>query len=149
MSMKRKKDPRHLARILAVQTLFSENFDKLTGRQIYSLNDLMDMNNLTNYDEELFDKLVNGVKENLEGIDKYITHYAPQWPTEQIKKVDLEILRIAIFEAFIKDITPPKVAIDEAIELGKEFGGDSTDKFINGVLGAILKKIGNNGFEKS
>jgi N utilization substance protein B len=57
------------------------------------------------------------------------------------KKVDLEILRVAIYEGFLTDITPPKVAIDEAIELAKELGGESSDKFINGVLGAIYEQV--------
>ena len=65
---------------------------------------------------------------------------APQWPISQIKKVDLQILRIALLEGFLLDLTPRKVAIDEAIELAKEFGGQSSDKFINGVLGAIYEK---------
>ncbi len=147
--MKRKKDPRHLARLLAVQTLFSENFDDSTERQIYSLDDLKTINELENYDKELFEKLMDGVKRNYKKIDKYITQYAPQWPIDQIKKVDLEILRIAIWEGFIEQITPPKVAIDEAIELGKEFGGDSSDKFVNGVLGAILKNKEKNGHKKT
>ncbi len=142
--MKRKNDPRHLARLLAVQTLFCENFKLSQEEHFHSLKDLVDLNKIDNYNQELYENLINGVKENYDKIDKYITEFAPQWPIDQIKRVDLEILRIAIFEGFVAEITPPKVAIDEAIELGKAFGGDSSDKFINGVLGAIFKKTEKN-----
>jgi transcription antitermination protein NusB len=142
--MKRKNDPRHLARLLAVQTLFCENFKLSQEEHSHNLEDLLEMNEINNHNQELYEKLLDGVRKNYDEIDKYITEFAPQWPIDQIKRVDLEILRIAIFEGFIAKITPPKVAIDEAIELGKIFGGDSSDKFINGVLGAIFKKTTNN-----
>ena len=64
-----------------------------------------------------------------------------QWPIEQMKSVDLQILRMAIFEGFVGEITPPKVAIDEAIEVAREFGGEISSKFVNGVLGAIYEEI--------
>jgi len=80
------------------------------------------------------------VREHKEEIDQQIHEHAPQWALDQIKKVDLEILRVAIYEGFLGDVTPPKVAIDEAIELAKELSGDTSDKFVNGVLGAIYEK---------
>ena len=76
----------------------------------------------------------------MEGIDAIISKYAPQWPISQMKLVDLQILRIAIFEGFLGEITPPKVAIDEAIEVAKDFGGEISSKFVNGVLGAIYEE---------
>ncbi len=82
-----------------------------------------------------------GVTDNLDTIDKIIETSAPEWPLSQIAKVDLEILRIAIFELFIARNVPPKVAIDEAVELAKEFGGDNSSKFVNGVLGTVVKQM--------
>ncbi len=138
--MKRRKDPRHFARLLAIQTFFSENFDLNTNRKKHSLKDLKEINEMGDYDKELFKKIIEGVRENKSEIDEKISKYAPQWSLEQIKKVDLEILRIAIYEGFVAKITPPKVAIDEAIELAKELSGEASDKFVNGVLGAIYEK---------
>ena len=138
--MKRKRDPRHFARLLAIQTFFSENFDIEGKRKKHTLKDLKEINEIKNYDKNLFNKILEGVRENKEKIDEEIKNHAPQWSLEQIKKVDLEILRIAIYEGFIGKITPPKVAIDEAIELAKELSGEASDKFVNGVLGAIYEK---------
>ncbi len=92
-------------------------------------------------DRELVRFLVKGVTDNLDAIDKIIEDSAPEWPVEQIAKIDLEALRIAIFELYIAKSVPPKVAIDEAIELGKEFGGENSGKFINGVLGTVVKQL--------
>jgi N utilization substance protein B len=139
--MKKVTDPRHLARELALQYLFSNDFDKNREGYIdFEVSELSILDEIEEYNDELFNKLVAGVKENQEKIDGIITQYAPQWPISQMKLVDLQILRIAIFEGFIENLTPPKVAIDEAIELAKEFGGESNSKFVNGVLGAIYEK---------
>ncbi|MDD4381981.1 MAG: transcription antitermination factor NusB [Candidatus Dojkabacteria bacterium] len=142
--MKRATDPRHLARVLALQKLFSLDFNKDTSQiEELPLDDLVTLDEIEEYNTELYEKIVSGVPENTETIDKMITQYAPQWPIAQMKLVDIQILRIAIFEGFIGKITPPKVALDEAIEIAKEFGGETSSKFINGVLGAIYEK-GNN-----
>lgn len=138
--MKRKDDPRHFTRLLAIQTLFASNFDKTSKRKQHSLKELRDINEIKKFDKELFEKIIKGVEENREEIDEKISEHAPQWSLDQIKKVDLEILRVAIYEGFVGNITPPKVAIDEAIELAKELSGEASDKFINGVLGAIYEK---------
>lgn len=74
-------------------------------------------------------------------LDRQITLSAPEWPLSRINKIDLAILRLAAFELLIKKTEPPKVIIDEAVELAKEFGSDNSAPFINGVLGNILKKI--------
>jgi N utilization substance protein B len=102
--------------------------------------ELVEINEMEEYNEDLYGKILAGVSENTEEIDKVISQYAPQWPINQIKSVDLQILRIAIFEGFIGKITPPKVAIDEAIEVAKDFGGEVSGKFVNGVLGAIYEQ---------
>jgi len=139
--MKKVTDPRHLARELALQYLFSKDFDKnREGYLDFDIAELSLLDEIEEYNEELFEKIIKGVKKNQEEIDKIIVEYAPQWPIEQMKLVDLQILRIAIYEGFLEKITPPKVAIDEAIELAKEFGGESNSKFVNGVLGAIYEK---------
>ncbi|MBU1148677.1 transcription antitermination factor NusB, partial [Patescibacteria group bacterium] len=74
-------------------------------------------------------------------IDQLITKYAPEWPLDQITTVDRNVLRIGVYELKFDDDIPPKVAINEAIELAKTFGGESSGKFVNGVLGAIFKDM--------
>ncbi len=141
--MKTANDPRHLARLLALQYLFSQDFQTNNESKIvYTPDQLSDIDEIdkNKYDKDLFDVLVKGIAQHQAEIDKVITEYAPQWPVDQIKKIDLEIMRLAIVEGFILKITPPKVAIDEAIELSKDFGGSTSDKFVNGVLGAIYDK---------
>jgi len=88
-------------------------------------------------------QLVKGVTEKLPQIDKVIEKAAPEWPIEQITIVDRNVLRIGLYELLYgnKEEVPPKVAINEAIELAKTFGGESSGKFINGVLGTIFKQI--------
>lgn len=77
---------------------------------------------------------------NLPRIDSLITKSAPQWPLDQVNKIDLAILRLAVFELVLNKQEPEKVIIDEAVELAKEFGGQSSPAFVNGVLGTILKE---------
>jgi len=139
--MKRSTDPRHQARILALQDLFSRyfNVEDIPIEEI-SADELLEINSMKEYDLKLYDKIVDGVMEKKEEIDNLIKKYAPQWPIEQMKSVDLQILRIAIYEGFLAEITPPKVSIDEAIEIAKDFGGDISSKFVNGVLGAIYEE---------
>jgi len=139
--MKRATDPRHLARVLALQELFSKDFNKDSiNTDVIPLAELMELDEITQYDTKLYEKIKEGVIDNNTEIDSIITKYAPQWPLDQIKLVDLQILRIAIYEGFIGKITPPKVALDEAIEIAKEFGGETSSKFVNGVLGAIYEE---------
>ena len=139
--MKRSTDPRHQARILALQELFSKYFKigDISTEEI-ALEDLLEMNEMTEYNEDLYKNIVTGVPEESNSIDEIIKEYAPQWPISQMKLVDLQILRIAIFEGFVKKITPPKVAIDEAIEIARDFGGEVSSKFVSGVLGAIYEE---------
>jgi len=138
--MKKPTDPRHLSRELALQTLFSKDFNgQKEGIVEFAVSDLSAIDEINAYNEDLYLSLISGVKEKSEEIDTIITKFAPQWPISQMKLVDLQILRIAIYEGFVALITPPKVAIDEAIEIAKEFGGDTSSKFVNGVLGAIYE----------
>ena len=85
--------------------------------------------------------LVRGALENRDEIDKIISRFAPSWPLSQMAIVDRNILRIAIYEMALSDDTPPKVAINEAVELAKVFGSDSSPRFVNGVLGSVMKTV--------
>jgi len=91
--------------------------------------------------------LTKGVVENMPAIDSIISKAAPQWPIDQISIVDRNILRLGLYELLYedRDAVPPKVAINEAIELAKNFGGESSGKFINGVLGTIYKEMNGEG----
>ena len=94
-------------------------------------------------DENFIWQLVTGVVEHLKEINEIISKAAPQWPISQISIVDRNVLRIGIYELLYgdKEAVPPKVAINEAIELAKSFGGDNSGKFTNGVLGTVYKEI--------
>ncbi|MBN1933327.1 MAG: transcription antitermination factor NusB [Anaerolineae bacterium] len=84
--------------------------------------------------------LMQGVLENQAHLDQWIGTYAPEWPIEQMSIVDRNVLRIALFEFLIDGGTPPKVAVNEAVELAKAFGSDSSPRFVNGVLGSLFAK---------
>ena len=98
---------------------------------------------------EFVDRLVQGTIENIAKIDTIIEKAAPAWPIEQITSVDRSVLRLGLYELLFgsRDEVPPKVAINEAIELAKVFGGDSSGKFVNGVLGTVYREIGEPGKE--
>lgn len=134
---------RHLARTLAMQTLYEWDFN---GRQEKSLLSNVRENAkqfAPDFDDKGFaESIVEGVAEHLPEIDRTIEKYAPEWPLDQITIVDRNVLRIGIFELKYNPEIPPKVAINEAIELAKGFGGESSGKFVNGVLGAIFRDIG-------
>lgn len=133
---------RHLARTVAMQTLYERDFHG--GKMDDS--DAAVARNLEEFAPGLDDKgfakeLVDGVLKHQKDIDATITKYAPAWPLPQITIVDRNILRIGVFELKHSDTVPSKVAINEAIELAKTFGGESSGKFVNGVLGAIFKDM--------
>lgn len=123
--MKTAKDPRHLQRIKLVQNIFAWDF-----------------NHNQPEDPEIIDTL-KGIEEKLRDLDQLIEKAAPAWPLEKINKIDLAILRVATYELlYPKDEesrTPPKVAVDEAVEIAKEFGADSSSSFVNGVLGKLIE----------
>lgn len=133
---------RHLARTVAMQTLYERDFH---GGKMEDP-DAAVTRNLEEFAPGLDDKgfakeLVDGVLKHQKDIDATITKYAPAWPLPQITIVDRNILRIGVFELKHSDTVPSKVAINEAIELAKTFGGESSGKFVNGVLGAIFKDM--------
>ncbi len=92
-------------------------------------------------DQGFSESLLRGVMEHRDAIDATIVKYAPEWPLEQITIVDRNVLRIGVYELTYSPDVPPKVAINEAIEVAKGFGGESSGKFVNGVLGAIFRDL--------
>lgn len=98
-------------------------------------------------DPQFIVNLVKGTIDHIEEVDKIIEKAAPQWPIDQIATVDRNVLRLGLYELMWgdRDAVPPKVAINEAIELAKSFGGDSSGRFVNGVLGTVYKEMGEPG----
>lgn len=134
---------RHLARTLALQTLFEWDFK---GKNPKTLAEIIKYNFESfapEYSDHSFtERIVKGVVDHLEEIDGYIIKFAPQWPLEQITNVDRNILRVGIYELVFDPDIPSKVAINEAIEVAKAFGGESSGTFVNGVLGSIYNNLG-------
>ncbi|HPI67004.1 MAG TPA: transcription antitermination factor NusB [bacterium] len=131
---------RHLSRTVAMQTLYEWDFNHRSQK----LSDLIE-NNIKEYaagleDVEFIRNLVRGITKNLAQIDEKVGQYATEWPLEKTTFIDRNILRLAIYEmCWVKEV-PPKVIINEAIEMAKTFSGSAAGKFINGVLGAIYSK---------
>ena len=126
---------RRRARIAALQALFELDSvghppEDTIARQFEDLSASPDV-------ERFARELVNGVLENKGKIDQTIAHTAPAFPIEQMAAIDRNILRLAIYEILIDNKVPMRAAINEAVELAKEFGGENSPKFINGVLGSV------------
>ncbi|PIS23060.1 transcription antitermination factor NusB [candidate division WWE3 bacterium CG08_land_8_20_14_0_20_40_13] len=132
-------DPRHIARRVALATLFSWGFlsQNLDECQQYAESVI----EAKDYDIDLAKFLIKGVTENIDTLDGFVGYVAREYPVEQMAKVDLIATRIALFEVMIAKNSPLKVAVDEAVLLAKEFGGDGSGKFVNGVLGSIAKLL--------
>lgn len=137
---------RHLARVIALQSLYEHEFRtraeveglqtdiaEILGRNLAVYKDSMD-------EESFVRDLVDGTMQNVTKADELIVPAAPEWPIDQIAMMDLTILRLAIYELYFKREVPPKVVINEAVELAKSFGGENSSKFINGVLGTIYRQ---------
>lgn len=137
---------RHLCRIIALQSLYEYDFrnslsikdlntdlDEILERNIAVYKDAVD-------ESEFITDLAKGTLKNQRKIDSMIVPAAPEWPLDQIAKMDRAILRMSLYELLVKKDVPPKVAINEAVELAKEFGGDNSSKFVNGVLGTIFRQ---------
>lgn len=128
---------RHLSRTIAMQTLYEwdlrqqESVDPIVARNVSEFKD--------DADAEYIKNVVTGTITHLNTIDEKISLAAPEWPIDQISPIDKAILRLAIYELLIDTEVPPKVAINEAVELAKLFGGDNSSKFINGVLGTVYR----------
>ncbi len=139
---------RHLSRSIAMQTLYEWDFN---GGKESKLEEILERN-ISEFapgleDDKFAKDLVKGVLENRKKIDEIISKTAPEWPLEQVSLVDRNVLRLGIYELLFgkREEVPPKVAINEAIELAKSFGGETSGKFVNGVLGTIYRAIGEPG----
>jgi N utilization substance protein B len=135
---------RHLGRIVALQTLYEYEFRLESADASANVDEILDRN-LARYetaieDKRFVDTLAKGVLADQSDLDSKIQPIAPDWPIDQIARIDRNILRIGLYELLSKaDIIPPKVAINEAVELAKAFGSDNSSKFINGVLGTAFR----------
>lgn len=128
-----------------MQTLFEKDFNNIDNAKVGAII----KRNLTEFgmgleDSRFIEELINGVIKNQKKIDKVVEKAAPEWPLAQISGVDRNVLRIGLYELLFgnKEEVPPRVAINEAIELAKAFGGKSSGKFVNGVLGTVFAEIG-------
>jgi N utilization substance protein B len=131
---------RHQARIAALQALFE--IDSVHHNPALVIERRLQDALLPEAGAEFARDLVDGVSEHQEQLDALVGRYAPEWPVDQIAIIDRNILRIAIYEILMRNDTPVKVAINEAVELAKEFGSDSSGRFVNGVLGSLVSSEG-------
>jgi N utilization substance protein B len=137
---------RHLGRIVALQSLYEYEFRISCEDKSASIDEILSRN-LERYEQEIEDtdfvkSLVTGVLDKQEDLDNQIRPLAPEWPLEQIARIDRNVLRLGLYELLYRgDQVPPKVAINEAVELAKAFGSDNSSKFINGVLGTAYRTL--------
>lgn len=137
---------RHLGRIVALQTLYEYEFRRQSEDSQLDLTEVL-QRNIERYKESIDDKdfvrsLVDGVLEYEGELDAKLQPMAPGWPLDQIARIDRNVLRMGLYELLHKsDTVPPKVVINEAVELAKAFGSDNSSKFINGVLGTAYRTL--------
>jgi N utilization substance protein B len=135
---------RHLGRIIALQTLYEQDFRREAGDQDFDLEEVLNRN-IGRYQEMVDDKafiedLVRGVAQRQNELDAQLKPIAPEWPIDQIARMDRVVLRIGLYELQFEKDVPPKVVINEAVELAKAFGGENSSKFVNGVLGTVMRQ---------
>lgn len=129
---------RHQSRMVAMQIIYEWSVrPKEDILEIARTN--IENNPIEDTDEPFIKQLVKGVSKHYAEIDKLVEKAAPEWPLEQIAVIDIAILRLSIYELLFCTDIPPKVAIDEAVELAKTYGGANSSKFINGVLGTVYR----------
>ncbi len=127
--------PRTKARSIALQALYEID---LTGHPFeWVWTNRLEEEKLENNQAEFAYQIISGVAPLMELLDNFLAEHAPEWPLDQISAIDRNILRIALWEFAVYGKTPVKVAINEAVELAKEFGSESSPRFINGVLGSL------------
>lgn len=134
---------RHLGRIIALQTLYEQDFRLECNDETFDLGEVL-KRNIGRYkamvdDQDFIEGLVRGVDAKAGEIDIMLQPIAPEWPIDQIARMDRIVLRMGAYELLYSEKAPPKVVINEAVELAKAFGGDNSSKFINGVLGTVLR----------
>lgn len=137
---------RHLGRIVALQSLYEYEFRTQSEDSTVQIDEILSRN-LDRYEDMIDDKafvenLVKGIIADQADLDDKIRPIAPDWPIEQIARVDRAILRMGLYELLkLAEVVPPKVAINEAVELAKAFGSDNSSKFVNGVLGTAYRTL--------
>ena len=136
---------RHLGRIIALQTLYEQEFRTECGDVTFNVQDVM-KRNIERYKESVEDtnfitELTIGVSSKIIEIDEALQPLATEWPISQIARMDRIVLRIGLYELKYHKDVPPKVVINEAVELAKAFGGDNSSKFVNGVLGTAYRNM--------
>jgi N utilization substance protein B len=134
---------RHLGRIIALQTLYEQEMRQDADDSKFDISEVLERN-IQRYAEMLDDvefirKLTLGVTKQAAKLDVKLQPVAPEWPIDQIARMDRLVLRIGLYELENEADVPPKVVINEAVELAKAFGGDNSSKFVNGVLGTLLR----------
>jgi N utilization substance protein B len=135
---------RHLGRIIALQTLYEQELRQDADDKTFDVTAVL-ARNIERYAEMLDDtdfikQLVIGVTKHSAALDLKLQPVAPEWPIDQIARMDRLVLRIGLYELENEADVPPKVVINEAVELAKAFGGDNSSKFVNGVLGTLLRE---------
>ncbi len=135
---------RHLGRIVALQTLYEQEFRVSCGDENFEIDEVL-QRNIHRYHDTIDDqsfivKLVHGVLKEQDKLDAILQPVAPEWPIDQIARMDRIVLRLGLYELLHEPSVPPKVVINEAVELAKAFGGENSSKFVNGVLGTVLRK---------
>ena len=135
---------RHLGRIIALQTLYEEDFRLGESDPSFDLHEVLGRNvgryEGTVDDKAFIERIVQGVSQRSDELDAALQPIAPEWPIQQIARIDRVILRMGLYELTYEPATPPKVVINEAVELAKAFGSDNSSKFINGVLGTAYRQ---------
>ncbi|MEI6843137.1 MAG: transcription antitermination factor NusB [bacterium] len=143
---------RHLSRSIVLQSLFEWDFGKKNSSDAMSIfnRNIKEFGSGMN-DFSFMEGLIKGIIDKQKDLDLIIEKAAPDWPIDKINVMDRNILRIGLYELLFSDRgqVPPKVAINEAIELSKTFGGETSSKFVNGVLGAVYKELGEPGKEET
>ena len=136
---------RHLGRIIALQTLFEQDFRRAASDDEFDLEAVLTRNigryQATVDDKEFIERLVRGVDQHEKELDAELQPVAPEWPIDQIARMDRVVLRIGLFELKHEKDVPSKVVINEAVELAKAFGSENSSKFVNGVLGTLLRQL--------
>ena len=135
---------RHLGRIIALQTLYEQDFRRQAGDEKSDL-DMILARNIDRYnhlidDTTFVEDLVHGIIKRQQKLNEILQPVAPEWPIDQIARMDRIVLYIGLYELIYGKDIPPKVVINEAVELAKAFGGENSSKFINGVLGTVLRQ---------
>ena len=136
---------RHLGRIIALQTLYEHDFRVSADDKTLVLKEVLARNigryKSTVEDTPFVNHVVEGVVKHQDELDAILQPIAPEWPIDQIARMDRVVLRLGLYELKYEPDTPPKVVINEAVELAKAFGGENSSKFINGVLGTAHRQL--------